>query len=530
MEKNVGNRVIGILLIVIAISIAVFAFNVGGLFTPQSLTAFSVYESTNNCQNIDVYCPAGYATIQKNVYYDNPTGDAVWPNYQAHPGYDTVCSSAEGYVYRWLSCEYLVFMQGTVTASDGSADGASVVCTGSWQGETQTLTDYVQSGSYGMTLVSGEIYSCSASMTGYYTDTKSVTVPTQAGGTFTGPSFFLQSTAPTTYTLSGNVYNCINTACTLTQNFASATLSCAGQSRSLGNNGESYSFTIADGTSVSCTYSTNEPGWSTTDSWSTTMTGNKNHNFYIYKDGPTCGDGSCATTENCGSCPADCPCSGGEVCQSGVCVPAVQCGDGVCEGSETYITCPQDCQSPCTDQCGAGQLQCAGQDVYQTCELMANGCYEWGANTQCNAGEYCQSGVCTTACNNNGVCEPANGEDEQNCPTDCYTPPNCPNGFCDADENYGNCPADCTNPCNNNGMCEPQLGEGVTNCPSDCANTCNNNDVCEADAGEKYPPCEDCKTEIDATTIIIVLLVIALGIVGILALMGKISIPGRGKK
>ncbi|RLE08190.1 hypothetical protein DRZ78_01565, partial [Candidatus Aerophobetes bacterium] len=45
-------------------------------------------------------------------------------------------------------------------------------------------------------------------------------------------------------------------------------------------------------------------------------------------------------------------------------------------------------------------------------------------------------------CNQNGICEPARGETEDNCPTDCG--------------------------CNNNGVCESARLENSTNCPNDC--------------------------------------------------------------
>src|SRR5271154_603463 len=49
---------------------------------------------------------------------------------------------------------------------------------------------------------------------------------------------------------------------------------------------------------------------------------------------PYCGDGLCADTETCSSCPTDC----------GECPPPTPvCGDGVCNGEETCSSCPCDC-------------------------------------------------------------------------------------------------------------------------------------------------------------------------------------------
>ncbi len=56
---------------------------------------------------------------------------------------------------------------------------------------------------------------------------------------------------------------------------------------------------------------------------------------------PSCGNGSCGSTESCSTCPADC----------GVCGPA--CGDASCNGTETCSTCPGDCGT-CPPVCGNG--------------------------------------------------------------------------------------------------------------------------------------------------------------------------------
>ena len=48
-----------------------------------------------------------------------------------------------------------------------------------------------------------------------------------------------------------------------------------------------------------------------------------------------CGDGTCDSSEQCESCPADC----------GVC----ECGDGLCSTDETCASCEMDCGACCTD-------------------------------------------------------------------------------------------------------------------------------------------------------------------------------------
>lgn len=83
-------------------------------------------------------------------------------------------------------------------------------------------------------------------------------------------------------------------------------------------------------------------------------------------------------------------------------------------------------------------------------------------------------------CDNDGTCEPANGETEANCPNDCVT--------------LG---------CNNNGVCEPANGETSANC-GDCGGTgtvtCNYNGVCDSASGETPTNCSDCQEEPSTTT------------------------------
>jgi len=48
-----------------------------------------------------------------------------------------------------------------------------------------------------------------------------------------------------------------------------------------------------------------------------------------------------------------------------------------------------------------------------------------------------------------------------------------------------------TSECNHNGVCEPALGETEITCPSDCG--CNNNGICEEERGENASNCADCQ-------------------------------------
>lgn len=85
--------------------------------------------------------------------------------------------------------------------------------------------------------------------------------------------------------------------------------------------------------------------------------------------------------------------------------------------------------------------------------------------TDCQDGDCIGHPSCASACNLNGTCEPALGENSSNCANDCPICNN--NGTCDAGENNGNCPADCpAAACNNDGNCD--AGETTANCPADC--------------------------------------------------------------
>jgi len=57
---------------------------------------------------------------------------------------------------------------------------------------------------------------------------------------------------------------------------------------------------------------------------------------------PSCGDGKCAPTEDCKSCPSDC----------GNCAPG--CGNGKCDPNEDCKSCPPDC-GRCPGTCGDGK-------------------------------------------------------------------------------------------------------------------------------------------------------------------------------
>lgn len=148
---------------------------------------------------------------------------------------------------------------------------------------------------------------------------------------------------------------------------------------------------------------------------------------------PACGDGFCAPEllEECSSCPVDCGCECGKMCQQGTCsftaCVGKECGPDGCGGlcgacPGTQYQCMQGacvCQADCSgrecgeDGCGGTCGECMtyyacnlGQCEYQA--FCGNGtCDEWSqencttcpADCPCNCGETCGAGACfATAC------------------------------------------------------------------------------------------------------------------------------------
>ena len=70
-----------------------------------------------------------------------------------------------------------------------------------------------------------------------------------------------------------------------------------------------------------------------------------------------CGDGTCASDEDCDSCEADC----------GVCGQAT-CGNNQCEDSETCGDCPEDCGACC------GNGMCSGGETCESCPADCGSC------------------------------------------------------------------------------------------------------------------------------------------------------------
>lgn len=99
-----------------------------------------------------------------------------------------------------------------------------------------------------------------------------------------------------------------------------------------------------------------------------------------------CGNGICSSSENCGTCPLDCGCGSGKVCQNNQCI----------------TQCTPQCPSPSTITCGSiinpinGCGTCSGKGTKCSTGTCSNGqCVSNG----CPSGqELCSDGICRTIC------------------------------------------------------------------------------------------------------------------------------------
>jgi hypothetical protein len=149
-----------------------------------------------------------------------------------------------------------------------------------------------------------------------------------------------------------------------------------------------------------------------------------------------CGDGVCDSSEDCYSCPADCP-SGGEV------LPG--CGNGVCEPGigEDCLSCATDCRGKqngkpanrycCGDGGGENPLVCSEGD-----------------GTVCNqSGFTCSDTLSVGFCCGDTTCDEG-GEECSICDVDCSGDPICSGGTCELGQPGDSCTANsecCSNKC-----------------------------------------------------------------------------------
>ncbi len=129
-----------------------------------------------------------------------------------------------------------------------------------------------------------------------------------------------------------------------------------------------------------------------------------------------CGNGTSDLNENCSSCPTDCACPPGQLCNSGTCQAITQpeksvresansaergespksyphCGNGTCElqWDENCFTCPSDCACPFGTTCYEGY--CIKNQKLCPSELQKKKCDADGKNciTVCSSGCNCQA-------------------------------------------------------------------------------------------------------------------------------------------
>lgn len=264
------------------------------------------------------------------------------------------------------------------------------------------------------------------------------------------------------------------------------------------------------------------------------------------------GGGACATAGSSTQCDTNFECR--EVAEGvSICMPAsnggpgAKCG-GTAGGCKTGLQCVQTAQGSQTGNCIEDCTADGKCDEGGECVLQATGGTKFcgcSNQSQCRTGQKCDmilgsAGVCTTEdssiCNSNGTCEPARGENCNNCSSDCgcKSGESCQAGICrgaacgnntcerDLGEDCGTCPNDCkcdpgkicqdsrcvaNNACGNN-TCERDLGEDCGTCPNDCKcdagkvcqdsrcvnppATCGNG-TCDRDKGENCTTCiQDC--------------------------------------
>ena len=159
-----------------------------------------------------------------------------------------------------------------------------------------------------------------------------------------------------------------------------------------------------------------------------------------------CDDGN---NENGDGCTGYCTLEGDVRCGNGILDLGEECDDG---NNVDGDGCTSTCQIERPETCGDGAIdpeeECDGNDLGDaTCENQGDFV---GGNLECTI--YCTldvSGCWTPLCNENGLCEPSNGETAQNCPQDCISG-SCGNGELDGDEECdpgaetAECDVDCT--------------------------------------------------------------------------------------
>jgi hypothetical protein len=210
---------------------------------------------------------------------------------------------------------------------------------------------------------------------------------------------------------------------------------------------------------------------------------------------------TCALQANgCFDWSAVSPCDSQQYCDGGVCVGdcSDQCTDGAraceddgykvcalqasgCFGWGAVVPCGTtqicdqgSCRPACTDKCSEGTTSCDVTNGYKSCELQANGCYDWGAVTPCGSTQVCDQGQCRSNCVDactpgTGLCDATGVRSCEMQGSGCYawgTPTSCQGGqVCSG----GRCADQCVDQCTRGAkMC---VGAGTIECvlaPTGC--------------------------------------------------------------
>lgn len=179
----------------------------------------------------------------------------------------------------------------------------------------------------------------------------------------------------------------------------------------------------------------------------------------VPKKADPCGNGRCeaAHNENCLTCPKDCKCAAGQVCQVGIC----RAKEDPC----VKLNCPR------THLCVASIGKC----------VPKSGCF---SDMDCKISDRCHLNKCVPRKNScgNGKCEASLNENCASCPKDCKCPSgqSCQVGVCKAKSNP------CTGvSCPKTHTCDSSTGKCVIKTPSKCKRDtdCPRPKVCDAAAG-----------------------------------------------